>query len=107
MGEEEEVIRLDAVDTEVNRSVRERTMEHTVRVRWPKANGSEGKEVVKDVSVILSRLRGNAIGKLEKMGEIIYSCGVGRFGVFAEAFVLFFSTLLALALASGGPEITV
>ncbi|MDG2555567.1 hypothetical protein P7M41_26620, partial [Vibrio parahaemolyticus] len=33
------------------------------------------------MSVILSRLRGNAVEKLDKMGDIIYSYGAERFGV--------------------------
>ena len=34
---EEEVLRRDAADTEVNRPVRERNMEQKARVKWPRA----------------------------------------------------------------------
>jgi len=37
---EEEVLRRDAADTEVNKPVRERNMEKKARVKWPRANGN-------------------------------------------------------------------
>lgn len=44
------------------------------RARWPQTNDSKEWELVnKDVSLILNGLRGNAMGKQEKMGKIIYS----------------------------------
>ncbi|XP_049449241.1 uncharacterized protein LOC125899203 [Epinephelus fuscoguttatus] len=80
--EEEGVVREDAGDTEASMLARERTMEQKVRVRWPRANDSKEWEIVnRDLSVILSRLRGNAMERLEKMGDIMYSYGVERFGV--------------------------
>ena len=38
---EEEVLRRDAADTEVNRPVRERNMEQKARVKWPRANSNK------------------------------------------------------------------
>ena len=60
---EEEVLRRDAADTEVNRPVRERNMEQKARVKWPRANSNkEWESVNKDLSVILSGLGGNVTG---------------------------------------------
>ncbi len=71
---EEETIRGDAADIEVNRPVRERNMEQKARVKWPRASSkTEWESVNRDLSVILSRLGGNASNRLEKMGHIIYS----------------------------------
>ena len=79
---EEEVLRRDAADTGVNRPVREKNLEQKARVKWPRANSNKEREAVnKDLSLIFSRLGGNASDKLEKMGDIIYSYGVERFGV--------------------------
>jgi len=79
---EEEVLRRDAADNKVNRPVRERNMEQKARVKWPRANSNKEWEALnKDLSIILSRLEGNASDRLEKMGDIIYSNGAERFGV--------------------------
>jgi len=68
--------------TEVNRPVRERNMEQRARVKWPRANSNKEWEAVnKDLLIILGRFGGNASDRLEKMGDIIYSYGVERFGV--------------------------
>ena len=59
-----------------------RNLEQKARVKWPRANSNQEWEAVsKDLSLILSRLGGNASDRLEKMGAIIYSYGVERFGV--------------------------
>ena len=73
---------LRSEDAEANMPAKERNMEHRAKIRWPRANnGKEWETVNRDLSVSLSRLRGNAVDKLEKMGEIIYSYGAERFGV--------------------------
>jgi len=43
---EEEVLRRDTADTEVNRPVRERNMEQKARVKWPRANSNKEWEAV-------------------------------------------------------------
>lgn len=49
---------------------------------WPRANGCKEWETVnRDLLVILNRLRGNAIDRLERMGDVISSYGAQRFGV--------------------------
>ena len=79
---EEEVLRRDAADTEVNRPVRERNMEQKARVKWPRANSNKEWEAVnRDLSIILGRLGGNGSNRLEKMGDKIYSYGAERFGL--------------------------
>ena len=51
-------------------------MEQKARVRWARANDRKEWETVnRDLSVILSRLRGNAVERLEKMGDIVYLYG--------------------------------
>ena len=79
---EEEVQRGDEVGAEVHRPAKERSMEQKAKVRWPRANNSKEWEAVNsDLSVILSKLRGDVVERLEKMGEVIYSYGLERFGV--------------------------
>ena len=66
----------------MNRPVRERNLEQKARVKWPRANSNKEWEAVnKDLSLIFSRLGGNASDRLEMMGDIIYSYGAERFGV--------------------------
>lgn len=49
---------------------------------WPRANGRKEWETVnRDLLVILNRLRGNAIDRLERMGDVISSYGAQGFGV--------------------------
>ena len=77
----QELLRRDAADTEVNRPVRERNMKQKARVMWPRANSNKEWEAVnKYLSLILSRLGENASYRLEKMGDIIYSYGVEDLG---------------------------
>ena len=57
-------------------------MEQKARVKWPWANSNKEWEAVnRDLSIILGRFGGNASDRLEKMGDIIYSYSVERFGV--------------------------
>ena len=79
---EEEVLRRDAADTQVNRPVREINMEQKARLKWPRANSNKEWEAVnKDSAVMFGRLGGNASDRLEKMGDIFYSYGVESFWV--------------------------
>jgi len=67
---EEEVLRRDAADTEVNRPVRERNMKQKAGVKWPRANSSKKWEAVNgDLSIILGKLGRNASNRLEKIAQ--------------------------------------
>ena len=70
-------LRRDAANTEVNRPVRERNIEQKAGVKWPKANSNRmGGSQYRFVDNIRY-----ANDRLEKMGDIIYSYGVERFGM--------------------------
>ena len=76
----EEVIGRNA--GEVSMPVRERHMEQKSGVVGQRENdGKEWETVNKDLWIILCRLKGNVIERLEKMGGIVYSSGAERFGV--------------------------
>lgn len=81
---EEEVQRGDEVGAEFHRPAKERSMEQKAKVRWLRANNSNEWEAVnRDLSVILGRLRGHVVERLEKFGDVMYSYGLER-GVSAK-----------------------
>lgn len=60
-------------------------MEQKAKVRWPRANNSNEWEAVnRYLSVILGRLRGHVVERLEKFGDVMYSYGIERCGVSAK-----------------------
>ena len=54
---------------------------HRPQVKWPKSSSKkEWATIDTDLSNILDELSGTVVKKLERMGDLIYSYGAGRFG---------------------------
>ena len=54
-------------------------------IKWPKSCEKKMWDSINtDISKLLEQLRGTAIKKLEKMGEMIYSYGAEHFGITEE-----------------------
>ena len=79
--EEREEVRGTEGEGEPSQSKREKAWEQKARVSWPQAKDKMTWESVdRDLAMVLEGLKGTAMAKLERMGEVIYSYGLDRFG---------------------------
>lgn len=60
---------------------REKAWEQKARVNWPQAKDKNAWESVdRDLVMLLEGIKGTAKEKLERIGEVVYSYGLERFG---------------------------
>lgn len=62
-------------------AIESKTQERKQQIKWPRSCEKKEWEVINtDISKLLGQLRGIAVKKLERMGDLIYDYGVDHFG---------------------------